>query len=370
LTPTATGTVRRADAATATFSFPPDGSGNETQQAIEQETRGFDMTELKAGLIGCGIVGRVHTECLAQLHGMKMVAFCDIVEERASQLCDEFDGEYSTTEADRLFDDKDLSAVYIATRHGSHADLCMRSARAGKHVLIEKPLALTVEQCVEVGRAVEESGVKLFTAFKMRYYELVLKARKLMPGPLMVTMQMMTDRWSDDVWANDPIEGGGNVLSQGCHSCDIMRFVMDSDPIEVYAVGGNYYTGTGVVDNLAAVFRFENGGIGSLVQGDANCPPLVSKFFMQLYAEGKSVMLDKRFCRLQYSEGGGEPVTHEGAETGFLEENRAFIECLLDDTKPAIDHRDGLMATLMVVQACNSARERKPKPIASVVVDI
>jgi len=76
------------------------------------------------------------------------------------------------------------------------------------------------------------------------------------------------------MWANDPVKGGGNVISQGCHSCDILRFVAGAEPLEVYAAGGNYYQGTGVVDNLCAVFRFDNGAAGSWVQGDAACPSL------------------------------------------------------------------------------------------------
>ena len=60
------------------------------------------------------------------------------------------------------------------------------------------------------------------------------------------------------------VKGGGNVLSQGVHSCDILRFMAGADPVAVYAAGGNYYTGTGVIDNLAATFRFANGvrGVG------------------------------------------------------------------------------------------------------------
>jgi len=328
------------------------------------------MKELRAGLFGCGSNGKCHIECVQELEGMKMVAFCDVIPEKAREYCETYGGEYHTTESEKLMQDPSLDAVYVCTHHDSHADLCIRAARAGKHIMVEKPLALTVEECSEVGRTVEETGVKLFTAFKMRYYEMILKAKKLIPEPVMVYMQMMDNRWGATSWANDPVQGGGNVLSQGCHSCDIMRFMMGSDPIEVYAGGGNYYTSTGVVDNVAAVFRFENGGTGCLLQGDCNCPPFTSKFFMQVFAENKSITLDKRLCHLVYSEGGKEPLTYEGSETGMLEENRAFVDCLRNDTKPSIDHIDGLMATLMTVQACNSARSGRPEPIAAILKEV
>ncbi len=322
---------------------------------------------LRAGLIGCGGLGRVHTECLTQIDEMDMVAFCDVAAERAQGLADRFGGEYATDDLDRLLADASLDAIYVCTQHDSHADLCVRAAEAGKHVMVEKPLALTVDDCLRVGAAVSRTGVKLMTAFKMRYYEMLLKAKELIPEPLMVTMQMMDNRWTNHPWANDPVKGGGNVLSQGCHSCDILRFAAGQNPIEVYAVGGNYYTDTKVVDNLTAVYRFQNDVSGSWVQGDCNCPPLVSKFFMQLFADGKSVTLSDRLCTLTYSEQGREPQVFKGVETGFLEENRAFAECILQDKTPPIDHIDGLYATLMPLQAFASLKSGKPEPIAKLV---
>jgi predicted dehydrogenase len=181
---------------------------------------------------------------------------------------------------------------------------------------------------------------------------------------------MMDNRWPDDFWASDPITGGGNVLSQGCHSCDILRFVAGRDPVEVYAAGNNYYTPTGVIDNLCAAFRFEGGAAGNWVQGDANCPPLTSKFYLQLFAENKSVTLSDRLCTLTYQEAGREPQVFKGTETGFVEENRAFIDSLIEDTQPPIDHIDGLMATLMVLQAFNSLKSGQPEPIASVLREL
>jgi predicted dehydrogenase len=326
--------------------------------------------KFRGGLIGCGNIGQVFAEAISPLDDMDLVAFCSRTKAKADSFCQTYHGEYSTTKAQDIFDDASIDAVYITTWHDSHADLCIRAAQAGKHIMVEKPLALTIEECRAIGRAVEESGVKLMVAFKMRYYDLILKAKELIPQPLMATMQMMDNRWPDDFWASDPLTGGGNVLSQGCHSCDILRFVAGSDPIQVYAAGGNYYTSTGVIDNLCATFRFENGAAGNWVQGDANCPPLTSKFYLQIFAENKSVTLSDRLCRLTYNEAGQEPQVFKGTETGFVEENRAFVDCLLNETSPPIDHIDGLMATLMVLQAFNSLKSGRPEPIAAIIRDL
>lgn len=325
------------------------------------------MTRWQAALIGCGNIGKVHTEALLQLDDMRMVAFCDVDGTRAQNFCDKYNGHYATTDVERIFQDDGIQVVYIATQHDTHAEYCIRAAQAGKHVLVEKPLALSTEDCIAVGHAVASSGVRLMAAFKMRYYDMIQKAKELIPNPLMVTMQMMDNRWPDAMWANDPVKGGGNVLSQGVHSCDIMRYVVGSDPVSVSAVGGNYYQKSGVIDNMAAVYAFKNGAIGNLVQGDSACPSLISKFYMQIFGENQSITLSDRLCTLIYQEKGKEPERYTGTESGFLEENRAFMEALSAGSPAPVDHRDGLMATLMILQAFASIRIGLPQPIASLL---
>ena len=326
---------------------------------------------LRAALIGCGGLGKVHAQMVSQLGGLQMVAFCDVDRVRAESYCQEFagsqDGAYATTNVQRVLSDDSIQVVYICTHHDTHAEFCIRAAEAGKHILVEKPLALKVEECIAIGQAVQQYGVTLMTAFKMRYFDMIRKAKELIPNPLVVTMQMMDNRWANDMWANDPVKGGGNVLSQGVHSCDIMRYVAGSDPLSVYAVGQNYYQQTGVIDNMAAVYRFANGVTGNLVQGDCHTPSLTSKFFMQIFAENCSATLSDRLTTLIYQERGKEPVVYKGSETGFLEENRDFIHALQNGLPAPIDARDGLLATLMILQGFKSIATGEPQPIASLL---
>ncbi|MDF2668991.1 MAG: oxidoreductase domain protein [Paenibacillus sp.] len=325
------------------------------------------MKQVRVGIIGCGNLGRTHAKCIKEIGGAEIAAYCDVFEQNAQKLLAEFGGDYATTDINKVLEDSSIDAIYVTTLHDTHADFAVRALEAGKHVLVEKPLAMNLEECLRVGAAVTATGNKLFTAFKMRYFDMLWKAKELIPQPIMVTMQMMDDRWSEGMWANDPIKGGGNVISQGCHSADILRFVAGAEPVEVYAAGGNYYQSTGVIDNIAAVFRFDNGTVGNLVQGDCSCPPVTSKFFMQLFAEDKSITICDRLTTLTYKEKGKDPVVYKGSETGFLEENKAFLQCIQNDEPPLIDHIDGLYATLMILQAIESLQSGKPEPIKAVV---
>lgn len=325
------------------------------------------MSSFKVGIIGCGALGRTHAECIKELEHMETVAYCDVHRPSAQKLLEQFGGKLATTDVEDLLGDTEIEVIYVTTQHDTHADLCIRAMQAGKHVLVEKPMAMTVEDCVRIGETVKATGRKLFTAYKMRYYNMLWKAKELIPQPIMVVMQMMDSRWGEGIWPNDPVKGGGNVLSQGCHSTDVLRFVAGSNPKEVYAAGGNYYQQSGVIDNLTAVFRFNNGAAGTLIQGDCSCPPVTSKFFMQLFAEHKSITISDRLTKLTYAEDGKETVVYEGSESGFLEENRAFEKCLVDDTPPTIDHVDGLYSTLMVLQAIESLKSGKPEKIEEIV---
>lgn len=321
------------------------------------------MKSIRIALIGCGGLGGLHCDAIQQVGGATLYAFADVFPKKAGDFCEKYGGKYATDDVEKIFRDDKIDAVYVCTLHDTHADFCIRAANAGKHVMVEKPLALTVEDCRRVGEAAERNRIKLMPAFKMRYYTMIQKARELIPQPLLVTMQMMDDRWPDTAWANDPIRGGGNVLSQGCHSCDILAFVANAEPERVFAEGGNFYTKTKVVDNVVATFRFANGCVGSWVQGDAHGSPFVSKFFMQIVAEGRSATLTHRMTKLTYSEAGKKDQVFDGIETGIVEENRAFIECIRNDTPPPINARDGLRATLMPLKAIESLRTGEPRRI-------
>ena len=321
------------------------------------------MTDIRIALIGCGNLGRAHCDAIKQVGGAELYAFADVFPEKAKDFCGKYGGCLFTDDVDKIFRNPKVTAIYVCTLHDTHADFCIRAAQAGKQVTVKKPLALTVEDCQRVGEAVEKHRIKLMPAFKMRYYTMIQKARELVPQPLMVTMQMMDHRWADTLWANDPIKGGGNILSQGCHSCDVLAFIANSEPIRVFAEGGNFYTKTKVVDNLVATFRFENGCVGSWVQGDAHGSPFVSKFFMQLFAEGKSATLTHRMTKLTYSEKGKPDQVFDGIETGIVEENRAFIDCIRNNTPPPITARDGLRATLMPLKAIESLRTGQAQTI-------
>ncbi len=314
---------------------------------------------INLGLIGCGALARsAHCTSVARIADAQFLAYTDIREEAARGALDEFGGEYATTDPERLLADPRIDAVYICTRHDSHAPLAIAAARAGKHILIEKPLALTLAECEAVADAVQRAGVTLMPAFKMRYYPLIRKAHEFIPEPQVLVGQMQCARWPDDLWAQDPIQGGANVHSQGCHTTDILRYLAGSEPKRLWAAGGMLtHPGHACIDQCVASIVFANGHVGSWIQGDAAESPFTSKFFFELYGNnGRSVQIYDRLKKATFYDGKTAWTEERPEEEGFLLENEAFIAALRDGREPELTVHDGIQATRIVLAADRAIR--------------
>jgi len=315
------------------------------------------MSSIEMALIGCGSLGNVHAGCVDKIEGARFRAYVDIVEESAQKVLDEFGGEYATTDVGKALKDDRIEAVYIVTRHDSHAPLAIAAAEAGKHILIEKPLALKMEECEAVAEAVERAGVYMMPAFKMRYYPLIRKAHEFIPQPQLLVGQMMDNRWGDTNWAQDPVQGGANVHSQGCHTTDIIRYLAGSEPKRIWAAGGTLtHPGHPCIDQAAASILFANGHVGSWIQGDACLGPFTSKFFFELFGDGKSVQLYDRLKKATFFDGRDTWTEERDEEEGFQLENEAFIAALKEGRQPELTVLDGIQATRMVLAADRAIR--------------
>ena len=320
---------------------------------------------LQVAIIGCGSMGEIHAQCLSRIDGVRIHAFCDMEEQRAQTLCTKFGGTYATANPERVLRDAAVDAVYICTHHDTHSALAIRAAEEHKHVMIEKPLALTLQECYDVGNAVEKHGITLMTGFKMRYYPSVARLKQFIPSPLVTIAQMLDARWPDDFWANDPVKGGGNVLSQGCHAMDLVCHLNASKPVRIFAEGGNFtHPAREIVDNLVATIRFENGSVGSIALGDSGQTPFVSKFSFQVTDGRKSAHLRNRLKTVTLFDGDNTTEVVDPEEYGFPEENSDFVRSLLSKTPPPISHLDGLRATLLVLKAFESLKSGLPQTLS------
>lgn len=313
----------------------------------------------RIGIIGCGLIGTEHANCLKQLGAV--VALCyDANAERAAEFAERF-GARTTSTPSELITSREIEAVYICTYHDTHAPFAIEAAEHGKHIFLEKPLAITERDCRAIVEAVEESGVICMSGFKLRYYLLVKKAKALIEHPTLIVAHVLDKRWPDDSWANDPIRGGGNVLSQGCHAVDLVCELARSRPISVFADGGNFHhPSLPITDTIALTLRFENGAMASIVIADGGVSPLSSKFSFQMMDGTRSLHLFDRLMKLVYVVNDRESSFTDVIELGILGENKAFLAALETGLRPRADHNAGLRAEMILLRGIESARTHQP----------
>ena len=320
-------------------------------------------------LIGCGGMGRSHLRRAKDVPEVNFVGYVDAFEEAAASACQEFGGRYHTTEIETVLDDDEVDAVLIATHHDSHAPFATQAAAAGKHIFLEKPMALTIEECLEIEEAVAKAGVKLMMGFKFRFAPLVAKVKEVITTPLVTVGQSLHPNMKG--WALTPERGGGPVLSNGCHAFDLVYWLNESEPVLISAAGGALtHPEIGLVDNAAVSVQFENGSIASIIAGDSGDARYTSKFFFEVLDGERTATLYDRCHKVAF--GGCEidslsveelPPAARSDPEGVRGEMEAWARCLLDDTEPPIGPRDGTRATAMVLKAFEAIRSGRTQEL-------
>jgi predicted dehydrogenase len=315
-------------------------------------------------IIGCGLIGETHARVLRSL-GARVAALCDQNQERASALAKEF-GCITTTQPSDVIQLPEIDAVYICTYHDTHAALAIKAAEAKKAIFLEKPMAITARDCEAIVEAVKENDILCMTGFKLHYSSLARRAKEIIGRPLALTAHVLDRRWPNDIWANDPVMGGGNVLSQGCHAVDLLNYLAGSKPIRIYAEGGNlHHKGIDVVDTMSATITYESGAVGSLLVGDVGEAPYNGKFSFQAMDGQRSIHLHHRLTQLTYFDG-TNTETLTGEEDGFLNENQEFLSAFAQQRQPETNETDGARATKILLAGIESIRTHKPQSLEDI----
>jgi predicted dehydrogenase len=332
--------------------------------------------KIGVAIFGCGNMGSTHARRLARMGNIRLRYLVDSYEESAIKLQKELDAELTASDFRKALDDKEVDLVLICTHHHLHAPMSIASAQAGKHIFCEKPLALTMGDCLGIADAVEKNNTKFMMGFQARFSPFVLKLKEVVPKPWITIAQLIDPKWGEDIWANDPIEGGGNVLSQGCHCFDTTCFLNDSKPVSIYAEGGNYHhPSISIIDSVACTLRFENGSVANVTIGDFGNPALMGKSAYQVFAGNVTATLSKYYNEPEVHLWGAEPakITVDDIQGcndtyvahGYTQQIQAMIDWVGKDTDPgnAAKVRDGVLATELALKAFESIKTHQPQAL-------
>ncbi|WP_280154572.1 bi-domain-containing oxidoreductase [Piscinibacter sp. XHJ-5] len=207
-----------------------------------------------------------------------------------------FGFEECTTDTERLFADAATNALVITTRHDSHAGLVLRALAADKHVFVEKPLCLTLDELAQVERAARASSRLLMVGFNRRFAPQVVKIKSLLaavPGPKAFVMTVNAGAIPAGHWTQDPEAGGGRIVGEACHFIDLLRHLAGSPLVRWHRTGMDSPT----ADTATLQLAFEDGSIGT-VHYFANGSKAFPKERLEVFAAGRVLQLDnfRRLC--------------------------------------------------------------------------
>jgi predicted dehydrogenase/threonine dehydrogenase-like Zn-dependent dehydrogenase len=269
-----------------------------------------------------------------------------------------------------VFQDSATSAVFVVTRHNEHARQTVAALRAEKHVFVEKPLALSVEELASVETALEESPGRLLTVgFNRRFSPAARQVREFFVGvsqPLALSVRFNPGAIPPEHWTQNAEEGGGRIIGEACHAIDLVTFLAGSPPVRVFAecIGGP--SAPPVTDDQCFItLRHANGAVSSvayLAGGDR----ALGKERVEALGGGRMAVIED-FRTVVTSVGGRVRKKKSwGQDKGHSAELEAFIAAIRDGGPASIPWSELRAVTLAAILAVRSLREGVPFEIPQV----
>lgn len=287
------------------------------------------------GIVGCGMISRWHARAIGECDDATLVAVTDLVPERAATLADVF-GVASCATLEELLNRDDIDVVCVTTPSGLHGEIGIKAAQTGKHVIVEKPIDVSLETADKLVSACEDAGVKLAVISQHRFDDGLQRLRELIDtgrlGKLVVgtasTKWYRTQGYYDSAgWRGTwELDGGGSLMNQGVHYVDLLLWLM-GPATQLVAQTRTLAHDIEVEDNAAALVSFANGAVGTVHASTAMYPGLPER--LEISGDAGTVIVDDGMIVMQ-------ELKDEQGETGAYG-SRKTITPSLPDTSASSD---------------------------------
>ncbi|MDX6614439.1 MAG: hypothetical protein QOD75_3625 [Blastocatellia bacterium] len=265
--------------------------------------------------------------------------------------------------AEEVIGDEAANLIVIATRHDTHAELARRALESGRHVFVEKPLALNDEELDSVLKAAAQSDRYLMVGFNRRFSPSAMAAKDFFheaQTPLSINYRINAGRIPRDHWIQDPREGGGRIIGEVCHFIDLMQFLTGAVTTRVYAESITS-PNTEVVgsDSVFITLRFadgSNGSIAYLAEGDKSLP----KERVEIFGAGKTFVLDDFRGATSLSGGKEKRLKLGGQDKGQANEVKAVCRAVVEGGMAPIALEDLAATTRATFRIMESLRTGLP----------
>ncbi len=342
------------------------------------------------GIIGTGMISKFHARAIGDVRGAKLVACFNRTPEKADKFAEEFGCQaYHSLEA--MLADEKVDAVAITTASGAHMEPAVAAAKTGKHVIIEKPLEVTLKRCDQIINACEKYGVKLSTVFQSRFHDSSLKLKQavdtgrfgtLTLGDAYVKWWRSQEYYDSGAWRGTwKLDGGGALMNQAIHTVDLLMWLMG--PVaKVQAFTATLaHKRIEVEDVATATLTFANGALGVIEASTGVYPGYLKR--IELHGTRGSAVLEEEDIKSwefadkargddaildamknKKSSGGGAADPAAIGHHGHAKQFQDFVKAIKNDTTPAIDGAEARKSVEIILAIYKSAKTGKSVKLA------
>jgi predicted dehydrogenase len=340
-------------------------------------------------IIGCGMIARFHARALSDIPNTRIVALADSDLPRARKLADELGLAHNNTSPDTasLLARRDVDVVIVATPSGAHMEPSVAAAEAGKHVVVEKPLEVTLERCDRIIEACDRNKVQLCTIFPSRFADAnrTLKAAVDAGRFGRLTLGETTCKWwrpqsyyDQGGWrGTKALDGGGALMNQAIHNVDLLLWMMGPATHVLGFTAMLAHERIEVEDTAVACLRFKNGALG-VIEATTSVYPGLPKTIAVHGDRGTAVIEQEDVLRWDFNpeteadrEVKARFAQKVGASGGASDPSAIshvyharqladFLEAIQTGCKPAVDGREGRRAVEAILAVYRSAETGRP----------
>ncbi|HYN85330.1 MAG TPA: bi-domain-containing oxidoreductase [Pyrinomonadaceae bacterium] len=323
---------------------------------------------LRVGFVGAGSYAQKFLLPNFKARGAEFVSIATAAGVTARDVGRKYDFARLASDADEVIEDPDVGLVVVATRHDTHAALARRALEAGKHVFVEKPLALDDAELDEVLGAARAGEALLMVGFNRRFSPHAAAAREFFKdrrAPLSILYRVNAGRVPRTSWIQDPREGGGRIVGEVCHFVDLMQFWTGAPPVRVYAERVASDNRESVdEDSVFVTLRFadgSNGGVAYLAEGDR----ALAKERVEIYGEGRTFVLEDFRAAATYAGGRERRTRLRSQDKGQRDEIRAVAEAVARGGPAPIPLAELAATTRATFRILDSLRTGRPEEVTS-----
>ncbi|HWQ71189.1 MAG TPA: Gfo/Idh/MocA family oxidoreductase [Desulfitobacteriaceae bacterium] len=334
---------------------------------------------MRFGIIGCGRIAPKHAESIIALEEAELVAVCDIIPERVQNFADKY-AAVPYENYRQLLERKDLDIVTIATSSDLHAEIGCAAAQAGKHVMVEKPMAMNLKSADQLIAACREAGVKLAVIHQNRFNKSVKLLRKALEDGRFgkLTHGQATIRWNRDdnyyaqaPWRGTRLKDGGVLMNQSIHNIDLLQWMFG--PVDsVFGYTGTYLRRIEMEDVGVAVLQFKNGAVGLIEAASTLYPKNIEETLNIFGATGSVIIGGIAVNRIEvwefpdseaekqriFAAQEDDPPTVYGF--GHREIILDLIQAIRDNRAPAVSGEEGRKALEIILAVYQCQKTKQP----------